>query len=270
MRAALLLFAAFAQATTAAAPLLPTSPWSVEYAESACVLSRSFGGTPNAPIATLQLKPSSFAKTAFLTFVTNTSRRKPPVQRLATVGFLPSGRKERVEYWLKWASKPPRQSMDFHMEADLLKSLYSSDSMSVTLEGDMLLDVTNMKIAGALGALRSCQDDLLRKWGLDPTIIDRIATPAVPLRGGFVRWLKPSDWPADAIRARVSGRSLIAWKIKADGKPAECRIITSSGHRSLDVMACAVVIERGAYTPALDHAGQPMTTYETQNVTWSY
>lgn len=62
-------------------------------------------------------------------------------------------------------------------------------------------------------------------------------------------WIRPGDYPADAIRRGAEGVSTIRITFGDDGVPSDCAIVKGSGDASLDRAACGAVMLRGLMPP---------------------
>lgn len=81
-------------------------------------------------------------------------------------------------------------------------------------------------------------------------------------------WIVADDYPAAALRAGAEGVSAVRWDITAEGKAENCTVTTSSGSADLDQAACARIVERARYVPALDRKGRPTRSFATRRVRW--
>nr|WP_053000322.1 energy transducer TonB [Sphingomonas sp. Y57] len=81
-------------------------------------------------------------------------------------------------------------------------------------------------------------------------------------------WITPEDYPADALHERRVGTTVFRLRVGADGKPLHCAVIGSSGTAGLDEKACALVMERGRFTPARNEQGQPVEADWENKVHW--
>ena len=93
------------------------------------------------------------------------------------------------------------------------------------------------------------------------------AQPPKPV-GTAGAWITPEDYPADALRERRVGTTVFRLRVDAEGKPLHCDVIGSSGTAGLDEKACALVMERGRFTPARDGQGQPIEADWENKVHW--
>lgn len=86
--------------------------------------------------------------------------------------------------------------------------------------------------------------------------------------GNAAGWLTPGDYPPEARRASVGGRSDFILDVGPDGRVTGCSIRSSSGSKILDDQACALVTRRARFFPALDDDGQPTTGTYANRVRW--
>jgi periplasmic protein TonB len=78
-----------------------------------------------------------------------------------------------------------------------------------------------------------------------------------------------ADYPTAALRAREQGRVHVFLHITDLGRVDRCTVTRSSGSASLDAASCRLLLERGRFEPALDHASRPVAWHKAMVVTWS-
>lgn len=83
--------------------------------------------------------------------------------------------------------------------------------------------------------------------------------------GGEV--IRSKDYPKDALRKSVQGRTIVAFRVNTAGRADECIVVESSLSHSLDDAACRRIREAGSFTPA-NASGQPAPMWITQTVNW--
>jgi periplasmic protein TonB len=101
------------------------------------------------------------------------------------------------------------------------------------------------------------------------------APPAVPkvsqasvLRGDVNRYFSADDYPAAALRAEASGRTVVRLTVGTDGRVTDCSVSSSSGNSDLDNTTCRIARSRVRYTPAKDFSGNPIASTTTLPVRW--
>jgi protein TonB len=81
-------------------------------------------------------------------------------------------------------------------------------------------------------------------------------------------WVTTSDYPARDIREGNKGTTRFQLSIDSDGKLQTCRILSSSGHPSLDEAACTNIMRRARFDPARDGAGEKVFGTYSSTVRW--
>jgi len=67
--------------------------------------------------------------------------------------------------------------------------------------------------------------------------------------------LSNDDYPAEALRNNWQGTVQVKLRIGTDGRVRACRIVRSSGHDSLDLATCRIMLMRARFSPARDSNG---------------
>lgn len=81
-------------------------------------------------------------------------------------------------------------------------------------------------------------------------------------------WVTSSDYPSEALRLSIGGRSDFLVDVGPDGRATGCTTLSSSGSRSLDERACQLMMQRARFFPALDADGQPTVGTYVNRVRW--
>lgn len=76
------------------------------------------------------------------------------------------------------------------------------------------------------------------------------------------------SYPAEALRRGEQGRTVADLAIDATGAPTGCKIVTSSGSRSLDEATCRIALQRIHYQPARDARGDAVAGRLRLPVKW--
>ena len=87
--------------------------------------------------------------------------------------------------------------------------------------------------------------------------------PAVPL----VEAIFADDYPALAMRQEEQGRVMATYTVGANGRVLDCK--GEGATETLHNAACAVIVRRWRYAPALDAAGQRVTEVRTKAINFS-
>lgn len=131
--------------------------------------------------------------------------------------------------------------------------------------GGRVLATLDIPSAGmAVNALKECNDDLLRSWGIDTAARD--AWQRGPrLTAGYIT---NNDYPDEAVRRRESGTVVVRLTVNADGSASDCVPVVRSGSALLDQATCRAATGRFRFDPALNAAGQPTRAIYVQTVRW--
>ncbi|HET8612360.1 MAG TPA: energy transducer TonB [Sphingomonas sp.] len=82
-------------------------------------------------------------------------------------------------------------------------------------------------------------------------------------------WVRPMDYPADAVRLHHQGQVRVSISVSAEGEVKGCRITGSSGFPELDAATCASIRKNADFLPALDPSGAPRPAMVTTTVNWT-
>lgn len=246
----------------AAAPLAPSGRWVVDYHPAMCVATHAFG---TAGEVTVGLRPWPMGdRTEYVMVLPG----KPgaPRRGSATVTLGGVGKPVTGEYvnWLM--PKTTRRITVVTVDREATEHLEDATSIAIRLGTAPPVVVAPDRLKAALGALKTCNDDLLKTWGIDPTEGDRVATPAHA--GNPANWITADDYPSAEFSNDIGGTVAITWRIETDGRVGDCRVVSTSGHPELDQAACKAVVQRGHYKPAIGLDGKPMATHSTRRVVW--
>lgn len=117
-------------------------------------------------------------------------------------------------------------------------------------------------------AMRSCTDEMVRRWGLDPAVQNSLSRQARPLdRMSMVRSIQavyPMSMAVMGKQGRVNLRALV----DAQGVVTGCQTVQSYNDAAFDALACKV-IKKTAFEPALDKDGKPTASYYAETVVYS-
>jgi len=78
---------------------------------------------------------------------------------------------------------------------------------------------------------------------------------------------RSSDYPLDAWLRAEAGTTAIELTVNEFGRPIDCKIVQSSGHKSLDDTTCKIFSEKASFKPATEN-GKPVVTTVSDKVQW--
>jgi TonB family protein len=243
------------------APLAPIGPWNVEYADNSCLVSHNFGTGAAAIDMAFQLLPRSSSTTVAIGAVADHDSRGK-----AVVTLQPSGTRFNAAYGTV-PMAGGRRAFIFRVWGDHLPELVKSSQIRVTAGKALDIFVAPRGMPAAFDAARTCEDDLLKVWHIDPAPLANALTPAKP-RTPMETWVNNDDYPAAAIRSHESGTTVYRLTVDPTGAVTECGIVASSGSQTLDQTTCALLQKRAKYYPALDAGGKPVTDVVVDRFEW--
>lgn len=80
--------------------------------------------------------------------------------------------------------------------------------------------------------------------------------------------ISDSAYPLEARKAKLQGRSVVAFMVDQDGRPKGCVTSASSGSDVLDAQTCKLVASFRC-RPALDDAGRPLPEQFNFAISWT-
>lgn len=225
------------------APLPASGKWVVDYQEQACLLSRRFGqGTP--PVF-LGFEPSMAHAEGRLVLILPDPEKQGKRNGKAQIRLQPSGHVLRADFSSSPVSGGRRGIVLWVSDPDVA-SLIEARAVTIALGKEPPVSLQTGGMAGAVRAIRTCQDDLLRTWGADPAgQIDNQDMPPV------TSWFSGDAYPAEALSQNLEGRTIALVTVGDDGKPIDCRTVMSSGTEALDRGTCLVALRRGRFPKAV-------------------
>jgi TonB family protein len=120
-----------------------------------------------------------------------------------------------------------------------------------------------------VSAIDKCQTDLLRAWKIDPAEVrndvHQVDGPPSPRSS----WITSNDYPQAAWAAREQGEVMIVWRVETNGRVEDCRVVQSSGSKSLDSTSCNIIRDRAQFRPYLDRDGHPAVAWKSLRFRWA-
>lgn len=227
-------------ASTSATLLNPSGKWVVDYQKDQCLVSRPFGSADASTL--LAIKPAiSMDENGQTLYVVAPNAGGSGVRRgQAIVTLQPSGLQRIIDYVSVVPKGTNVRGYEAYADADLIASLKDSTGV-VFAPGKESFAFATGKMRPVLTALTTCNENLLRSWGIDPS------AKALALRGvSPADWFPPDSYPADAKRRGAQGRSVIVVTVSPAGRSTACRVILKSDP-DLDATSCRLAIRNGRF-----------------------
>lgn len=259
-----------------------SSPWNLHYADDSCLLVRGFGTGQTK--ALLRFEKTAPSERFSLTLLGGPLRLNSGLTRRISLTFGPGGTPDTRE------GAPVGDMMIGEVKTPLVivesASLYGQPPASV-LEEVARSPAAEAKITQLLvalrggsefilklgpmdkpmAALRTCTDNLVKGWGLDPDVQKSLRSSPVPLKSPG-DWLRSGDYPAVMLSSGKSAVVRFRLIVDASGGVTGCSIPSSTKGEEFGKTTCNVLVKRARFTPAVDAGGKPVASYYVNSVTW--
>jgi TonB family protein len=155
------------------------------------------------------------------------------------------------------------------VEDTALAAFAAARSIGMGRDGRSVFRLQLPGAGAAVASLRKCEEDALRRWGIDPAARASLRRLPKPVGGSPLAWFRWQDYPKQAMRERASGAAVARVDVDPSGKPVRCAVVASAGHAALDRVTCDSVMKRARFEPALNAAGEPVAFHYIIRAVWS-
>lgn len=252
--------AGFASVST----LQPSGKWFVEFADSACVLTRRFG--PETKPTYLSLKAPMLGQAYEIIIVVPNAKRNSG--KTTEGGWIerPNGDKVAIvatSYNTVNGSRLTRFTID--PEEYIIGE--DGERIILQLNKRRRYDLAMPGLKKAQVVLDHCLSGLRDDYGVGEAVTKQIATPAKPKRS-VASYFSTNDYPHDAVTKGEQGYVGALFWVETDGRARNCEIIESSHRKLLDDRTCEVIQTRARFEPALDSQGKTIRSPLYQRIRW--
>lgn len=260
--------AAMMTTSASSAPLSPSGPWQLEYADSSCRLSRPFN-TGKSAINLRLSRGSTISDVGF----TIEGETLPKVYKKVDlkISVQPSGQMAEASalpMLMRADGKEIIQYVWTDEGAAFVKSIADSGTLAIQYSKKDNVELTFSGLHKALAALQKCHDDLLTNvYQMDVAFLRSLQSEPQPDKD-VAMWVTTDDIPTEALRNHWEGTTQMLIMVDEKGQVASCKNITSSGHAILDARACEMMTRRGSFKPAMDKGGKAVTAPWIRSVRW--
>lgn len=120
-----------------------------------------------------------------------------------------------------------------------------------------------------MDAMRSCLDDLLAHWDIDPAIDRTLSARVLPRNQR--RWATPiqSRFPTGLLYLGSNSRVTFRLIVNAEGKVEGCRVLRPVVDQRYEKTICDILLDRAEFEPARDADQQPVKSYYLLHVIYA-
>ena len=86
--------------------------------------------------------------------------------------------------------------------------------------------------SAAIRALRDCEEETLRQWGVDIAARSALSRLPKPAGAGAIEWFRWQDYPDEAVRARASGTVVARVAVDPAGSVSNCTVVVGRPSRA--------------------------------------
>ncbi|MEA3033146.1 MAG: hypothetical protein QOH86_1162 [Sphingomonadales bacterium] len=250
-------------ALLAAAP--PEAPhWRVDWSESRCMVIREGGGS--APSIAIRYVPADRRAEVWIVDPRWDAHSMPDPGSVRLVLQPPAGEPLKGFHFMPVGTSGRYALASVDAPSEFLDAFAKSSAATIVRGGKPLLTIETPAADKAVAATHECEDDLLRRWGVDPAVFRNLKREPKPTDP--VNWISQDDYPTKALQESKGGTTIVRVNISAQGRVEACNIVSSSGSKDLDDATCRAA-NRRHYTPALGPDGSPVAALTIFFVTWS-
>ena len=245
------------------APLTPAGKWTVDTVPSGCRANRTFGAAEDVVLRIIA-KPitSTYFVSVTLKAPISISYNDPVRVTLEPGGRVLTG---SATGFSPLAGRPVLVGA-FVDSAPFAASSVSAIGFSV--KDKRIAYLTMDHVPALLAVLKTCENEMLAKFGVDLAGQQIVATPPEPILT-MESLFRSNDYPVGARRAGAEGVVAGRFRVTPDGSVTDCVVISGSGNAELDQGTCAIWLSRAKFKPALSKDGQPVASAQIFSLHWS-
>jgi len=166
------------------------------------------------------------------------------------------------------STKPGHSRYSFTVERKEVDRLLQTPDLRIEAQEAPRMHVRLTNFPGVMTTLKDCEAGLLATWGLSRETQKVLATFPKP-KAPVASYFSGDDYPSKALSRDAVGTIEARVTVNPDGKPVDCHIMQTSGHKDLDDVTCADMVKRGRFKPAQDKSGRPLVSPYVFRVTWA-
>ena len=276
--AGVLLFPSLAMSKAEPVSMARQGKWVVNYDDDSCHLMGAFGTGKDEIIMRLsRYEPGD----GFVLTLYGQSLRTLEASSSVKLAFSPTVKLHYLESMNGLAGKVPmvilggtsdfldRPSPDDGFELPRITPEQEAKVTGLTyqFEHHNLVRLEFGSMASPLKAMRECNADLVKFWGLDPVVQEKLTVTPKPKTSPGT-WLDPDDYPYEPLREGKGGYVRFRLEVDEKGAVSGCHIQLKMKQPEFDKLTCELISKRAYFSPAIDAAGKPTKSYFVEAVRW--
>jgi TonB family protein len=240
----------------------PVNRWIVDFADNQCVASLNFGDSKN-PLF-FGLKPSPLGEIMQVVVVKKAGYFESPDQLPVKIQV---DNQPPLEFSMLAVGGKPGAPDNFRINLALadFAPLRTATSVTIISGGKLNETFQLVQMPALLKAMDACVADLRRHWNIDPDLKAKLRARA---KGDLISLFSSNDYPGVSLQKRQGGLVGMVILIDEMGKPADCMVTQTSGSAALDTQACAIVVKRARFEPAIGEDGKPAKDSYISRIRW--
>lgn len=237
-------------AVAAPTPREPTGKWVVNFADSQCLATRSYGSADEPLHLVLKAPP---LRGVMQVTVMREGGYTPAAQVDATIGI--DGQRPLKTNLLMFGTKSSKKRFyTINMPSADFSRIRGAKSLTISSSG-LNETFSVSQIESLLKVMDECVANLRQVWNIaEDGETSKVAKPAT---ADLYKAVHNQDYPDVAIRQGDSGVVRFVLLIDETGRVADCTVVETSGVAVLDAQSCALLRERAKFQPAIGLDGKP-------------
>jgi len=243
----------------------PSGKWIVEFADSACILSRRYG--QKGEFIDFHMKAPMLGNAFEVVIVL-------PKAKLSSITTSGKGWIERPD-----GSKAADLNFSSYLTVDgsyMTRIYIDPEKYQIGEDGERITlqlgerrryDFALTDLKQARTVLDQCLSGLRDDFGVGEAVTKQIVKPAKS-KQPIVSYFSTDDYPSEAVVNGHQGYVGVLFWVETNGRVKDCKVIESSHHRSLDEQTCDVIVKRARFDPPLDANGTAIREPLYQRIRW--
>lgn len=253
-------------AAAAAAPppiAQPTGKWVVEFEHERCTAARAYSDGVTQFVLGFQPRPT-------LDLIEVIVAAPTAVHGMAFWNAqVWAGGNQRIDTTAiaTTSAKPGASRYGMDVERKIFALLLRNPDLRIDSDQGPRVHVRLTDFPEVTETLKECEAGLLAEWGLSREMQESLANFPKP-KASLYAYFGDYDYPTKAGNRGAEGTVEARVTVNIDGKPTDCHIMRTSGHKELDDATCVNFVKRARFEPARDKSGKPVVSPYVFRFSW--